>query len=324
MSAQSVEGRCEPCESPHAPHHATLGSTTRDTVPLSADCYAAYMVELSAATPRPTRFTTLRALWHKYGLIVVGNVVFFALLYFLQYRPNSREARASELLTLAQQQEAELKLEAADVLYSRIVVAYGDCEAADVARQRVPKVTALLTQQRETQPPLPEACAAKVDLRELLALTPSFYLAELVAGHFPDVTAAERDGYYATLDRYVRTALNQDGVSLDKLRASPAFQAGQLRRRYFDIKARASFTQDLVLDDFKLENQSYFALHNAVIEFAVKQGDSTEQGSVRVARLSPKASVDVLEFRVASDGGAVEVRVQIVADEGKANFQQRL
>src|SRR5262245_60071984 len=26
--------------------------------------------------------------WQKYGLIVVGNVVFFALLYFIQYRPN--------------------------------------------------------------------------------------------------------------------------------------------------------------------------------------------------------------------------------------------
>jgi len=282
------------------------------------------MVELSATTRAPERFATLRAFWHKYGLIIVGNVVFFALLYFLQYRPNSREARAGELLTLAQQQETERKLEAADVLYARILSSYDDCDAASVARSRQPKVQALLAHARGIQPPLPEACAAKIDLRELLALTPSFYLAELVAGYFPELKNAERERYFGTLDRYVSTALNQEGVTLDKLRSSPAFRATELRNRYFGIKASVSFGEDYVYDDFKVENQSYFTLHNAVLELTVAQGGNTEKGSVRVSVLAPHASVDVLEFRVLADGGSIEVNGQIVADEGKATFHQRL
>jgi len=282
------------------------------------------MVELSATNREPTRFGTLRALWHKYGLIVVGNVVFFALLYFLQYRPNSREARATELLSLAQQQDTDRKLEAAEVLYARVLDAYADCEAAGVARQRLPKVQARLKQLRETQPPLPEACAAKVDLRELLALKPSFYVAELVGGYFPEVTDAERDRYYATLDDYVWTALNTEGVPLDKLRSSPAFRAGELRRRYFDLKARANFASDLVYDDFKVQNQGYFTWHNAVVELTVTQGGESETQSVRVPELAPKAAIDVLEFRVRTDAGAVQVKCNIVADEGKTTFEQRL
>lgn len=37
----------------------------------------------------------MHAFWQKYGLIVVGNLVFFALLYFMQYQPNSRDSRAT-------------------------------------------------------------------------------------------------------------------------------------------------------------------------------------------------------------------------------------
>jgi len=277
------------------------------------------MDEPSATTRVPTRFSALSAFWHKYGLIIVGNVVFFALLYFLQYRPNSREARAGELLTLAQQQETERKLEAADVLYARILSTYEDCEAASVAKSRLPKVQAQLAQVRGTQPPLPQACAAKIDLRELLALTPSFYLAELVAGYFPEVKNAERERYFASLDRYVWTALNEEGVALGKFRSSPAFRALDLQHRYFSIKARANFSEDYVYDDFKVENESYFALHNAVINLTVTQGDSVETGSVRVSELAPHAVV-----RVVSDGGSIEVSGQIVADEGKATFSQRL
>jgi hypothetical protein len=63
----------------------------------------------------------IRGMWNKYGLIVVGNVVFFALLYFVQYRPNSRDSRATELLTLAQREESEQRLEAAESVYSKIL-----------------------------------------------------------------------------------------------------------------------------------------------------------------------------------------------------------
>src|SRR5690606_7324258 len=126
-----------------------------------------------------------------------GNVVFFALLYFLQYRPNSRESRATELLTLAQQQETEQKLEAAEVLYARIVASYSDCEAAAFAEERLPKVRALAKLRREEQPILPEACASRLEVKELLEQKPSFYLAELVAGYRPEVKQAERERYLA-------------------------------------------------------------------------------------------------------------------------------
>ena len=120
--------------------------------------------------------------WHKYGLIVIGNVVFFALLYFVQYRPNSRENRAAELLVLAQREEADHRLEAAESLYATIVADYADERPASLAKERLPKVRALAQKQRDVQPPLPAACAPSVDVQVLLEQSPSFYLAELVAG----------------------------------------------------------------------------------------------------------------------------------------------
>src|SRR3982750_4042765 len=82
----------------------------------------------------------LVGLWQKYGLIVIGNAVFFALLYFVQYRPNSRENRAGELLTLAQREEAEHRLEAAESLYGMIAAEYPDERPGSVAKERLPKV----------------------------------------------------------------------------------------------------------------------------------------------------------------------------------------
>ena len=42
------------------------------------------MADAALDPPTVARHGLLRELWHKYGLIVVGNVVFFALLYFIQ------------------------------------------------------------------------------------------------------------------------------------------------------------------------------------------------------------------------------------------------
>ena len=74
------------------------------------------MVEQISEPAKARLAGVLRDAWHKYGLIVIGNVVFFALLYFVQYRPNSRESRAAELLTLAQHEETDQRLEAAESL----------------------------------------------------------------------------------------------------------------------------------------------------------------------------------------------------------------
>jgi hypothetical protein len=254
----------------------------------------------------------------------VGNVVFFALLYFIQYRPNSRDSRATELLMLAQREEAEQRLEAAESVYAKILADYRESSAGAVARERMPKVLALAKKKRETQPPLPAACAPEIKVSELLEAKPSFYLAELVAGHYPEVQPAERERYFNVLDGYVWLALNRDRVPLDKLKKSPVFVAGELARRYFSISAQARFQADWIYDDFKVKNRSYFTLHNAVIELTATQGDRTESASVRIPELAPDAEVDVLELNVAAEGGELLVKGKISADEGKGSWEQRL
>lgn len=281
------------------------------------------MAESSVDSPKQRR-GFLREAWNKYGLIVVGNVVFFALLYFVQYRPNSLDSRAAELLTLAQREESEQRLEAAESIYGKILADYGDSAAGTTARERLPKVLARAKQRREAQPPLPAACAPEIKVSELLEAKPSFYLAELVAGHYPEVQAAERERYFAVLDGYVWMALNRDKVPLDKLKKSPVFKAGELQRRYFDLAASARFEADWIYDDFKVKNKSYFTLHNAVVELTAKQGDRSEHASVRVPELAPDAELDMLELNVAAEGGEVQLKGSITADEGKLNWEQRL
>jgi hypothetical protein len=266
----------------------------------------------------------LAGLWQKYGLIVVGNVVFFALLYFVQYRPNSRENRATELLTMAQREEAEQHLEAAESLYAKVVADYADSDAFALARERLPKVQALAKRKREAQPPLPESCAPHIDIRELLEIKPSMYLTELVSGHYPEVQAAERERYFNVLDGYVWLALNRDKVPLAKLKASPVFRASELIQRYFSVKASARMVDDFLYDDFFVKNTSFFALHNVVIELSATQAGDTKQSSLRIAELAAGSELMVLEYNVGKDDGAVELHGRIIADEGKTEWTQRL
>jgi hypothetical protein len=262
--------------------------------------------------------------WHKYGLIVIGNVVFFALLYFVQYRPNSREHRAAELLTLAQREEADHRLEAAESLYGTILADYADERPATVAKDRLPKVRALAQKQRDVQPPLPAACAPAVDVQVLLEERPSFYLAELVAGQYPSIPEAQRDRYFSVLDGYVWLALNRDGVVLGKFQNSSTFRANELRERYLTPKASARYTPDTLYDDFKVRNRSFFTLHSVVIQLAVSQDGRTKEASIRTPELAPEGEIDVLEFNVKKRGGPVFVKGSIVSDEGKIDWQQRV
>ena len=282
------------------------------------------MVQGPTAGSEAARVSLLIGLWQKYGLIVVGNVVFFALLYFVQYRPNSRENRATELLTMAQREEAEQHLEAAEALYAKVVADYANADAFALARERLPKVQALAKRKREAQAPLPESCAPHIDIREVLEIKPSMYIAELVSGHYPEVQAAERERYFNVLDDYVWLALNRDKVPLAKLKASPVFRATELTQRYFSIKASAHMTEDFIYDDFAVKNTSFFALHNAVIELSATQAGSTKQSSVRIGELAAGSEVPLLEFNVGKGDGAIELHGRITADEGKAEWTQRL
>jgi hypothetical protein len=276
------------------------------------------------AEKRAPRLEVLRRAWHKYGLIVVGNVVFFALLYFIQYRPNSGENRAMELLSFAQREETESRLQAAESLYSKILSGYVGTPAAAIARERLPKVQALAKQQREVQPPLPAACSPGVELSEVLEVQPSRYLAELIAGHYPALNASLRDRYFRVLDGYMWVAFNRDHVPLDTLRKSPFFRAGELQQRYFALKASARLLPDWVYDDFRVKNAGFFGLHNAVIDLTVSQGSDRKQKSLRVREFLPEAEIELLQFNVAKNGGEVHVHGTIAADEGKLDWQQRL
>jgi len=266
----------------------------------------------------------LREAWHKYGLIVIGNVVFFALLYFVQYRPNSRESRAAELLTLAQHEETEHRLEAAESLYAKILVDYPDDRPALVAKERLPKVRALAKAQREVQAPLPAACAPAIDVPALLEQRPSFFLAELVAGQYPALPQVQRERYFSVLDGYVWLAFNRDNVALAKFQNSPMFRASELRQRYLGLKAIARFVPDWVYDDFKVRNRGFFTLHNVVVELSVVQNGRSEKVSARVRELAPDRDLDVLEFNVRKHAGSVYVQGSLTADEGKLDWQQRL
>src|SRR4051812_1943344 len=183
----------------------------------------------------------LRDAWHKYGLIVIGNVVFFALLYFVQYRPNSRDNRAAELLSLAQHEETDHRLEAAEALYAMVVTDYADNRPAQIAKERLPKVRAQIQQRREIQAPLPAACSPSIDIQALLEQRPSFFLAELVAGQYPTIPEVQRERYFALLDGYVWLALNRDRVPIAKFQSSTTFRASELRQRYLTPKASARF-----------------------------------------------------------------------------------
>jgi len=266
----------------------------------------------------------LRDAWHKYGLIVIGNVVFFALLYFVQYRPNSRESRAAELLTVAQHEEADGRLEAAESLYAMLISDYPDDRPTLVAKERLPRVRTQIRTQREAQPPLPAACAPTIDIQTVLEERPSFYLAELVAGQYPTIPEVQRERYFAVLDGYVRIAFNRDGVPLVKFRSSPTFRAAELRERYLEPKASARFVTDWIYDNFKVRNQSFFTLHNTVVELSVTQAGNTTKASVRASELAPEAEIHVLELNVKKQGGAVYVQGDITSDEGKVSWQQRL
>ena len=282
------------------------------------------MVEVREAKTREEAADLIRGLWHKYGLIVVGNVVFFALLYFIQYRPNSRENRATELLTMAQREETERHLEAAEALYQKVVSDYDDCAAFDIASERLPKVRKLAKQKRAAQPPLPESCAPEIDIKEVLELKPTLYMAELVAGHYPEIEATERERYFKVLDDYVWLSLNHDQVPLKKLKESPVFRAEELRKRYFALKADVRFAPDWLYDDFFVKNAGFYTLHNVVIDLSVSQGEQTKQASIRVPKLNPDEEVLVLEYNVAKDAGSVEVKAKLASDEGKLNWTQRL
>lgn len=258
--------------------------------------------------------------WEKYGLIVVGNIVFFALLYFISYRPNNDENRAAEFLSMAQAQETQGRHEAAMALYEQVVAGYPETRAADTARQRLPGV-----RKRLVRPPRPEPelIPPRLDLAKMLNRRPAVYVAAFLAEHYHD-DPAQRPKIHAAIKKYLGIAAIHEGVDLRELRGEREFQDDLFQREFFDIRPKCVMAADWVYDDFFVENTNFFSWSNVNIKLTVAQGERTAEQELRIPRLDPGGRVELLEFRVSGSSGVVRCGGELTATEGATSWSEEI
>ena len=259
--------------------------------------------------------------WQKYGLIVVGNIVFFVLLYFISYRPNNDEHRAAELLAMAQEQETQGRAEAASVLYGKVLARYPKTEASRTARARLPAVQKRLASR--AVPGRPQLLPPQVDMSEMLDRKPSLYVATYLAAHWGDDPAL-KPKLRAAILAYLGAAIRVDGLSLADLRREKELRANGLEQDLFTVRPACAMTPDFVYDDFAVRNDNFFPWHNANIKLDVGQGKEILSEEIRIEELAPGASIDVLEFRVKGSGGVVSCAVEVTAAEGRGTWTGRI
>jgi hypothetical protein len=264
----------------------------------------------------PTREMIAQS-WQKYGLIVVGNIVFFVLLYFVSYRPNNDEHRAAELLAMAQEQETQGRAEAASVLYGKVLSRYPDTEASRMAKARIPAVERWVASR--AVPGKAQMVAPQLDLSQMLDRRPSLYVATYLASHYGDDPALKPKLRQAIL-AYLGGAMRIDGLSLADLRREKELRAPELEQELFAVRPACAMEADLIYDDFSVRNDNFYPWRNANIKLEVRQGGETETDEIRVEELAPGASVDVLEFRVRGSGGVVSCAADVTAAEGRGSW----
>jgi hypothetical protein len=258
--------------------------------------------------------------WEKYGLIVVGNIVFFALLYFISYRPHNAENRAAEFLSLAQQAETEGRHDAALVIYRKIGHDYEGTEAARFAGERIP-----LVEKKLARPPgkEPERIEPVLDLDEMLDREPSVYVATYLAEHYRD-DPANQDKILRAIERYLRIAAGCQGIGLRELAGEKEFRSEFFQSKLFTVQPRCRMRADWLWDDFAVENTNFFAWHNVNIELTVRQGDEKESAQRRVEKLEAGESLEILEIWIDSGGGVVSCEGKITASEGAVTWSERI
>ncbi len=262
----------------------------------------------------------LRQSWEKYSLIVIGNIVFFALLYFISYRPNNDENRATEFLSMAQSEETNERYEAALVLYMKVINSYPDTRAAITATSRLPRVKKLVALPPRKEP---ELVAPRLDLESMLTKRPSVYLATFLAKHYRD-DPSQTPKIRSALFNYLKVASNHEGVDVATLRSEPEFQSEFFRREFFSLKPRCSMDSDWFYDDFYIENTNFFPWNNVHIQLTVKQGDEQETAQQRLTSVAPGEKLRLLEFRVRTEGGVVECSGELTTASGKATWNQSM
>ena len=258
--------------------------------------------------------------WEKYGLIVVGNIVFFALLYFISYRPNNDENRAAEFLSMAQEQEAIGRNEAAMVIYDKVILTYPETRAAGTAKGRLPKVKKQLASTPKVEP---EMVQPRLDLQTMLDRRPTVYLATFLAKHYND-DPTQTPKIHEAIEKYLWVASNQEGIDFRRLQKEKEFSTDFFQREFFTIRPRCVMTPDWLYADFLVKNTNFFAWHNVNIKLVVSQGGSEESHEVRVPFLGPGESVDMLEFWVSSGEGVITCKGELTAQEGATSWSQQI
>lgn len=258
--------------------------------------------------------------WEKYGLIVVGNIVFFALLYFISYRPHNEENRAAEFLSLAQQEETADNWTTALVLYKKIISDYPETRSANTANYRVEHLN-----KNKPVKAIPEAKTAEpiVDLDKMLDQKPAVYIARFLAKQYnrrPDLKTKIK----GAVGNYLKIAINYDGVLLKTLKAEAEFQHPDFKESFFTVKGKCRMKSDWVYDDFYIQNTSIFPWHNVRVEMQVEQGTGKTSKELRIPLLRPGRSHEVLSFRVSKTGGELNCRGTIKTREGNFSFQHNL
>ncbi|MBN2529386.1 MAG: hypothetical protein JXR76_23565 [Deltaproteobacteria bacterium] len=263
----------------------------------------------------------LRQSWEKYGLIVVGNIVFFALLYFISYRPHNEENRASEFLSIAQQQEAENHYHAAMVLYNKVVTDYKETRSAQTAMARID----YMKRHPPKEPPKkePEKLTPVFDIDKMLDQQPAVYVARFLAAHYDDTPTLKPKLRQAIAD-YLKIAINYEGILLKTLRAEKEFQRPEFQDAFFKVKPRCQMKADWIYDDFFIKNTGIFTWHNVRVQVAVTQGDKKATADVRIPKLSAGRSFEVVSFNVDKSGGAAMCSGKVYTREGTVKFKNRI
>lgn len=251
--------------------------------------------------------------WRKYGLIVVGNIVFFVLLYFVSYRPNNDEHRAAELLSMAQEQESRANPEAAAALYGKLLERYPGTDASATAGRLLPALRGRLAAKRRAGGD--EAGRPCIDVASVLAKRPSLFMASYLAERYGEDPASRPRLRRAILD-YLGAAMRIDGLSLADIRREKALRSPELEQELFDVRPACVMTPDLVYDDFSVRNDNFFPWTDAVIRIEVTQGSSSVSGEIRTDGVPPGAIRYVAEHDVEKGGGVVTCSVRVKAAEG--------
>ncbi len=260
--------------------------------------------------------------WEKYGLIVIGNVVFFVLLYFISYRPNNDENRAAEFLSMAQAQETQKRNEAALVLYQKVLRDYPDTRSSLTAKKRLVVVRKRLLSLPNSKKE-PEIVQPRIDLERMLNRRPSVYIATFLADHYNDEPALQPK-IKESISHYLGIAANHEGVGFEKLRKMKVFQTDFFKSEIFSIKPKCVFDSDWIYDNFRVINTNFFPWHQVSLKLVVGQGQKKVEKDIRVDTVAPNEEVDVLEFRVKSSLGAIHCNGQVTAQEGTAVWSNTL